>query len=430
MELFVDPGHTRYAVFFFMEEDRTLAIGKLGTYHFLKGRYIYIGSAKKNILARVNRHLKVDTVFRWHFDYLRPYGTITEVKSFDDKVGECELAECLKLRYLATYPMKKFGSSDCRCYSHLLFLRRGCVVLIVKERGISMELQVFRCLKHRMVFSEKERMYHLNLEKGYEGELKFDELTKNVGDNCLIVNDITLEVTNNLFQIDSLLICKDMICMFEVKNFEDNFFIQSHKWYLLSSRKEVNNPILQLDRSETLLRKYLHTHRFSVPIESKVVFVHPTFTLYQAPIDLPAIFPTQLQQLQSTIESKRGVLTTQHTKLAKQLCDDHVTSTPFLRVPSYSYESLRKGIKCRGCGEFFVEWGESILHCQYCGNSEFIVNAFVRTVEAYRLLFPTKKITTKEIYIWCEIIPSLKVTRSLLNNYFQSVGNGRSKYYK
>lgn len=122
MELFVDPGHTRYAVFFFMEEDRTLAIGKLGTYHFLKGRYIYIGSAKKNILARVNRHLKVDKVFRWHFDYLRPYGTITEVKSFDDKVGECELAECLKSRYLATYPMKKFGSSDCSCYSHLLFL--------------------------------------------------------------------------------------------------------------------------------------------------------------------------------------------------------------------------------------------------------------------------------------------------------------------
>lgn len=109
--------------------------------------------------------------------------------------------------------------------------------MIVKDRGISLELQMYRCLKNRLVFSEKERMYYMNLEKGYEGELKFDELTKNVGDYCLIVNDITLEVTNNLFQIDSLLIFKDVICMYEVKNFEDSFFIQSNKWHLLANRK-------------------------------------------------------------------------------------------------------------------------------------------------------------------------------------------------
>lgn len=106
-----------------MEEDRTVTIGKLGTFCIIKGHYIYVGSAKKNIVSPVSRHMHVvDKVLRWHFDYLRPYGTITEVKSFDDSVGECELAMCLKSTYSATYPVKKFGSSDCRCYSHLLFL--------------------------------------------------------------------------------------------------------------------------------------------------------------------------------------------------------------------------------------------------------------------------------------------------------------------
>lgn len=301
--------------------------------------------------------------------------------------------------------------------------------MIVKERGISVELQVFRCLKNRMEFTEKEKKYYVNLEKGYLGELVFDELTKNLVDNCLIVNDLTLEVTNNIFQIDSLLIFNEMIYVYEVKNFEDNFYIESNKWYTLPSRKEINNPILQLDRSETLLRKYFQIHRFSFPIESKVVFVNPTFTLYQAPIDLPIVFPTQLQHLQSTLKSKRGTLTAQHTKLAKQLCDDHMVTTRFLRVPSYCYETLRKGMQCRNCGEFFGEWGEILLHCKNCGDFESVEAAFVRTVKEFKILFDRRKITTKEIYDWCRIIPSMRLVRLLLNRYLNTMGIGRSTYY-
>lgn len=302
--------------------------------------------------------------------------------------------------------------------------------MIVKERGVPVELEVLRCLKNRMEFTEKEKMYHINLEKGYAGEIKFDTMTKNLLANCLIVKDLTLEVSNNVFQIDSLMIFKDMICVFEVKNYEDNFYIESNKWYSLPSRIEINNPILQIDRSETLLRKYLQIHRFSIPIESKLVFVNPTFTLYQAPMDLPLVFPTQLKHLQSTLESKRGALTPQHTKLAKQMCDDHMVTSRFLRLPNYSYESLKKGMECRSCGEFYTNWGESILHCKSCGNNETIALAFIRSVKAYKLLFQQRKITSREIFEWCKIIPSQKATRYLLNKYFKPIGQGRSKSYE
>lgn len=301
--------------------------------------------------------------------------------------------------------------------------------MIVKARGISVELQVFRCLKNRMVFTEKEKSYYTNLEKGYLGEIKFDELTKGLIDHCLIVNDLTLKVTNNIFQIDSLLIFNEMLCVFEVKHLEDNFYFQTNRWYSLPSRKEINSPILQLERSETLLRKYFQTHRFSIPIESKIVFVNPTFTLYQAPIDIPVVFPTQLQHLKSTLESKRGTLTTQHIKLAKQLCDDHMVTTRLLRVPSYSYESLRKGIKCRSCGGFHQQWGNILLHCINCGDFESAEAAFVRTVKEFDILFAGRKIKTKEIYDWCRIIPSKRLVRLLLNRHLNSIGNGRSTYY-
>lgn len=302
--------------------------------------------------------------------------------------------------------------------------------MIYKKRGVSMELQIFRCLKNRMMFTEKEKIYYINLEKGYEGELKFDQLTNKLMDHCLIINDLTIEVGNNIFQMDSLLICKDAVFVFEVKNYEDNFFIESNKWYSLLSRKEINNPLLQLDRSETLLRKYLHNHRYTLPIESKVVFINPTFTLYQAPIGLPVVFPTQLQHLLSTLQSKKGVLTSQHTKLAKQLCSDHIVVSPYTKAPNYCYESLRKGIECRGCGLFYDQWGEVLLHCKNCGDFESIELAFVRSIKGYKILFPQRKITTKDIYEWCKIIPSMRLVRMLLDRHLKSNGIGRSTYYE
>ena len=39
---------------------KPLPLASLSTHHFLKGNYIYVGSAKKNLLARVKRHIQVE----------------------------------------------------------------------------------------------------------------------------------------------------------------------------------------------------------------------------------------------------------------------------------------------------------------------------------------------------------------------------------
>jgi len=121
LEKSINPEHTLYAIFFQLENKVTIQIGKLTTHTFDKGKYIYVGSAKKNIAARVNRHIRLEKPSRWHFDYLRPYGEVTKVKTYEGKLGECGLADLLMKEFAASTPVKKFGSSDCRCYSHLLF---------------------------------------------------------------------------------------------------------------------------------------------------------------------------------------------------------------------------------------------------------------------------------------------------------------------
>lgn len=117
----IDSSHTLYAIYLQVPSEKTIKIGKLGSYLFKKGMYIYVGSAKRNIVSRVNRHKCEQKPLRWHFDYLRPYGTITKIISYEKALGECELAEKIRKEVGGSYPIKRFGSSDCRCTSHLIY---------------------------------------------------------------------------------------------------------------------------------------------------------------------------------------------------------------------------------------------------------------------------------------------------------------------
>ncbi|MGE5336851.1 MAG: DUF123 domain-containing protein, partial [Gemmatimonadota bacterium] len=46
------------------------AIGRLGVFDFPAGRYLYTGSARRNLDARIARHLRGIKRLHWHIDYL------------------------------------------------------------------------------------------------------------------------------------------------------------------------------------------------------------------------------------------------------------------------------------------------------------------------------------------------------------------------
>jgi Uri superfamily endonuclease len=117
------PSHTLYAIYLDVKCEKIIEIGKLGNYSFKKGIYIYVGSAKRNIIARINRHQKVHKSQKWHFDYLRPHGTIIKIITYENSIGECPLAEKIRKMEGGVFPIKRFGSTDCRCFSHLIYLQ-------------------------------------------------------------------------------------------------------------------------------------------------------------------------------------------------------------------------------------------------------------------------------------------------------------------
>ena len=119
----INVEHTLYTIYLRLDRDETIKIGKLGEYFFQKGTYIYVGSAKRNIVKRIQRHKEIEKKLHWHFDYLRPFGIITKIITYDERLGECALAEKIRKIEHGTLPIKGFGSSDCKCYSHLIYLK-------------------------------------------------------------------------------------------------------------------------------------------------------------------------------------------------------------------------------------------------------------------------------------------------------------------
>lgn len=97
-----------------------VCIGRLGTFDFSAGLYIYTGSALRNFEARVRRHLSTEKKMHWHIDYLlaAPGVRVREVRRYDE-------AECIvNQRTVGEITVKNFGASDCRagCGSHLKYL--------------------------------------------------------------------------------------------------------------------------------------------------------------------------------------------------------------------------------------------------------------------------------------------------------------------
>ncbi|WP_241768539.1 nuclease-related domain-containing protein [Mesobacillus subterraneus] len=165
----------------------------------------------------------------------------------------------------------------------------------MKTRVESLELQILRMLNSRMSLTPKEHSNYLYLEKGYEGEVIFDHWMEEVENGFLVLNDLLLEHRNTKFQIDSLFLSK-IIHMFEVKNFEGDYFIEGDRWYTHNG-VEISNPLILMERAESLLRRMVRDLGYNIKIESTLVFVNPHFALYQAPRNLPIIFPNQIPRL-------------------------------------------------------------------------------------------------------------------------------------
>ncbi len=116
-------GMARGVYVLWLEVFGEVAVGRLGRRR-LAGTYAYVGSAQgPGGFRRLQRHQDVaegrNPTRRWHIDFLLAAGTLRGafIMETQDPSMECRLARALAQQLPPAIP--RFGSSDCRCPTHL-----------------------------------------------------------------------------------------------------------------------------------------------------------------------------------------------------------------------------------------------------------------------------------------------------------------------
>lgn len=301
--------------------------------------------------------------------------------------------------------------------------------MIYKHRTKPETLVIREHLVRRMTFSPEEQELFTNQASGFTGEIHWDQLTVQLKGDCLLLNDLRLEVMGTTFQIDALLLLGNKIYLYEVKNFKGDYYYADGKLFL-SSGTEIKNPFQKLLETTSSLRRLLQQMGYSYQIEAAVVFVNPSFSLYQAQKDLPVLFLSQLDYHFQKLNRIRSPLSSDMRRLASDLTERHMPEFQFEKRPVYHYSQLQKGAVCSQCGSFALfEKGYQIA-CSDCDHLEWPAQTVLRCAKELQLLFPDQKLTTSALQEWCQVIKSPQVIRRALKKNFVSKGNSSGRYYE
>ena len=107
-----------YLLLIYLDKNVEINVGSLGVRKFERGFYVYVGSALNSLTDRVKRHLKVEKKKHWHIDYLLEHSKIIlSILIPSEERLECYLAK----KFNGKVIVEGFGSTDCKCKSHLFY---------------------------------------------------------------------------------------------------------------------------------------------------------------------------------------------------------------------------------------------------------------------------------------------------------------------
>ncbi len=116
----VDKGS--YLLILQLEKDNKIQVGGLEEIYFKKGYYVYIGSALNSLSKRILRHKRKNKKLHWHIDYFIDKSKyIKDIPIIANENLECQISQ--KVFKIADNYVPDFGSSDCKCISHLYYFK-------------------------------------------------------------------------------------------------------------------------------------------------------------------------------------------------------------------------------------------------------------------------------------------------------------------
>ena len=141
-----------YILLIKLPEEQTITIGSRQPMHLPGGYYAYVGSAMGGFKSRLRHHLNDNKRLHWHIDYLLQKASIDSIILYEtNDRAECTVAQALSRQFES---IPGFGSSDCKCRSHLFLAAdemKSTILAILNQLNIKPELARVR--------SENDRNY-------------------------------------------------------------------------------------------------------------------------------------------------------------------------------------------------------------------------------------------------------------------------------
>src|SRR5699024_5701677 len=160
--------------------------------------------------------------------------------------------------------------------------------MLIKKRGKPLPLQKLEALQRRLPPNHpslpKIQQEIEQREAGYQGERKLDYYTSLLSKDFAILNDVTLKVSGNQVQMDSLILSNQAMFIIEVKNFYGTVIFDTNlRQCIRDNGKRLegfDDPITQVENIELLFKKWLHDRQLSgIPIYTIIAFAHSSTIL-------------------------------------------------------------------------------------------------------------------------------------------------------
>ncbi|MGP6146408.1 nuclease-related domain-containing protein [Jeotgalibaca sp. A122] len=267
--------------------------------------------------------------------------------------------------------------------------------MLLKRRDDLIELELMKCLRGRVTFSEKEERQFRFLVLGEIGENIVNNKAACLEGTIVQIQDLVIS-QDRICQIDLLLIGSQKIHILDAKHWEGTYKVGPDGFMDLT-----HDPLHQLERAKRMVAEILRKMRVPLPVEARLVFTNPNVTLYGLTAEMPIVLPQQLDSYFQKIRMTEAAMSDWQLRLGERFVGMHVNDNRYRKLMSYDHDSVRPGIMCGECRGVMREHSRKMLGCSNCGLTEPKLVGLKRTKKEFERLFPNHKKPVESLYRWC-----------------------------
>lgn len=263
--------------------------------------------------------------------------------------------------------------------------------------------QQLEILESRYELPAYEKDELQKLEAGFAGELEFDGIIESFikGSNIVHIKDYSFHPEDvsgrstkskedaSHVQLDNLVVAKDFLYTFEIKNYSFDLIYKDAKWYF-ENGNEFTSPLLQVAKQRDTLGKMLYGFGSEIRMFNVIVFINANQTIFNLPAANEIIVRSNLHK--KLAKAMAGNLH-DHSRLISRLEERKIDVVKYQRDTTVGFRELRKGVFCGGCGRKLMRKNRDWFRCGGCEVDIPILDTAARLIRELKVLNRSWKVT-------------------------------------